>query len=78
MPEIQQPKQRQKTKFFGVSLTQTTPAGKPSTRGLLTTTNISKTTRLIEPKIINISSRDLSKDEMQLLKRGLKFTPTPQ
>jgi uncharacterized protein (UPF0305 family) len=32
----------------------------------------------IDPKIINISSKDLSNSEIRLLKRGLKFTPTPR
>ena len=32
---------------------------------------------LTEPKIINISSRDLMENKIRLLKRGLKFTPTP-
>lgn len=33
---------------------------------------------MTEPKIINISTRELSCNEIKLLKRGLKFTPTPQ
>ena len=32
----------------------------------------------VEPKIINLSSRDLTRAEIKLLKRELKFTPTPQ
>ena len=32
----------------------------------------------VERKIINLSGRDLTRDEIKLLKRGLKFTPTPQ
>ena len=31
----------------------------------------------IEPKIINISSRELSSGEITLLEKGLKFAPTP-
>lgn len=31
----------------------------------------------VDPKIINLSSRDLSTDEISLLQKGLKFTPTP-
>ena len=33
---------------------------------------------IIEPKIINISRRELTNDEIRLLKRGLKFTPIPK
>lgn len=33
---------------------------------------------VIEPKIINISNTDLTKSEIKLLKRGLKFTPIPR
>ena len=35
--------------------------------------NFSKT----KPKVINLSSRDLSDQEIKLLEHGLKFTPTP-
>ena len=31
----------------------------------------------INPKIINLSKRKFSESEIKLLKRGLKFTPTP-
>ncbi|XP_061187186.1 uncharacterized protein LOC133195360 [Saccostrea echinata] len=31
-----------------------------------------------EPKIINLSQRDLNSDEIKLLEHGLKFTPTPK
>jgi len=34
-------------------------------------------TKKIDPKIINLSSQDLDNDEINLLKRGLKFTPIP-
>lgn len=37
-----------------------------------------RTQKTIEPKIINISTRELSNEEIKLLKRGLKFTPTPK
>ena len=39
--------------------------------------NISETTEHIDPKIINLSKRDLGNNELQLLSKGLKFTPTP-
>ncbi|CAB4033125.1 Hypothetical predicted protein [Paramuricea clavata] len=42
-----------------------------------TTTTAHDQPPLTEPKIINISSRDLTVNEIRLLKRGLKFTPTP-
>lgn len=32
----------------------------------------------VDPKIINISQRNFSTHEIELLKRGLKFTPTPK
>lgn len=31
-----------------------------------------------EPKIINLSKKDLTIDEIKILERGLKFTPTPK
>lgn len=31
----------------------------------------------VDPKIINLSRRELNENETKLLKRGLKFTPTP-
>ena len=31
-----------------------------------------------DPKIIDLSSRDLTTNEIKLLKKGLKFTPTPE
>ncbi|XP_062606683.1 uncharacterized protein LOC134268439, partial [Saccostrea cucullata] len=31
-----------------------------------------------EPKIVNLSQRDLNSDEIKLLEHGLKFTPTPK
>jgi hypothetical protein len=33
---------------------------------------------MVEPKIINLSSIDLSTDQINVLKLGLKFTPTPK
>lgn len=32
----------------------------------------------VDPKIINISQKNFSIHEIELLKRGLKFTPTPK
>ena len=45
--------------------------GNPSQRSVFTET------REFNPKIINLSKRIFSDNEIILLKRGLKFTPTP-
>jgi hypothetical protein len=31
----------------------------------------------VDPKVINISKRTFSKDEIEILEKGFKFTPTP-
>ena len=31
-----------------------------------------------EPKIINLSKKDFTINEIKILERGLKFTPTPE
>ena len=39
--------------------------------------NTRQTNCRIDPKIINLSKRELDESEIELLKKGLKFTPTP-
>ncbi|CAG2222931.1 unnamed protein product [Mytilus edulis] len=39
--------------------------------------NQSETSNRVDPKIINLSNRKLDSDEMKVLNKGLKYTPTP-
>ena len=39
--------------------------------------NTNHDSKPVDPKIINISSYNLTQAEINILKRGLKFTPTP-
>ena len=58
----------------------TTPAPeklKPTSMPDTTNTNKAKSTKVVT-KVINMSSYSLSNEEIHLLKKGLKFTPTPK
>ena len=43
-----------------------------------TITKPSSTNTITDPKVFNLSSRNLTACEIQLLSKGLKYTPTPQ
>ena len=43
-----------------------------------TVTKPSSTNTITDPKIFNLSARNLTACEIQLLSKGLKYTPTPQ
>ena len=69
-------RRRKRGKKRGPNKTQTTNGirqGSNQAEG-----NILEQETSIDPKVINLSNRNLTDSEILLLKKGLKFTPTPK